>query len=111
MRRVVPSLAVLMIALAVACNQDPETSRLAPGAEAVLVEPGGDDEIPVETKPGEGTLELGLVLAKAGTRAVVVEDGGQDAGGDRPVKINISDGQNAGTVGTVARKLLRPVAR
>lgn len=117
-------LALVALLLApIGCGQspDPASSRLAPGASAVLV---GGKEVPIRM-PGGDAEELGVGLLAPGTSVSVdADDAGPDVRADeddgadprarvdhRWVRVTVADGPHKGRVGQAQRFRLRPAPR
>lgn len=109
-RNIRTAMAVILLATASpGCHSDPESGRLATGTEVMLY----DEDfgaIPVEV-PGEMSS-----VVPVGTKVAVLADDEPDPKDEkmlklRKVRISVKEGKFVGTVGTVSRRYLRPVAR
>lgn len=106
---------VSVVALAVGCGSDPQTSRLAEGEPVVLILSLGKEKQAFErasvlTKRAKTIAESEVVDVPAGTRAIVLTDTDSNTADERTrwVQIKIDEGEKAGTVGEAMRGWLRP---
>jgi hypothetical protein len=88
------------------CGGEGELGRLAAGTEAIA----DDRRMPLVVLDGPDGRDV-LAAVRVGARLRVVRDDGPTpdrAGGDRPVRVELLEGEHRGAQGRIPRDKLRP---